>query len=125
MSVVIRLHNIDALCRAADLERQADLADALGVSQADVSRWLSGRRSLPMKRLDQLCQLLNCQPGDILSYVPDNGPETLTDALGSLSDPKVRQDAGHVVEAPQKRAARAVRQARKLGAQQGTPADDK
>ena len=29
----------------------------------------------PNKSLDRLCEILQCQPGDILEYVPDETPE--------------------------------------------------
>ena len=30
---------------------------------------------LTQKPLSKVCELLNCQPGDILEYIPDNTPD--------------------------------------------------
>lgn len=30
-----------------------------------------GRKNITMKTLDRLCELLDCQPGDLIEYVPD------------------------------------------------------
>lgn len=35
---------------------------------------LRAKTSISFTNLDKLCELLNCQPGDILEYVP-NSPE--------------------------------------------------
>lgn len=32
---------------------------------------------IPYKTIDRLCTLLNCQPGDLLEYIPDDS-ETIT-----------------------------------------------
>ena len=39
---------------------KAELAKALGVSQASVSHWESGTNSIDINRLFQLCNILNC-----------------------------------------------------------------
>lgn len=52
--------------------RQEDLAAVLGVSQQQVSRLLRKMpRRLPASILTRACELLQCQPGDLLEYVPD------------------------------------------------------
>lgn len=33
---------------------------------------LKNNTNVNMSTINQLCKLLNCQPGDILEYVPDN-----------------------------------------------------
>lgn len=34
----------------------------------------SGKTTIDGKTIDKLCRVLNCQPGDLLEYVPDDLP---------------------------------------------------
>ena len=36
---------------------------------------------IPYKSINRLCSLLDCQPGDVLEYVPDAGEDTADDAF--------------------------------------------
>jgi len=53
-----------------------DLAGAIGLAVANVSILKNGRaKAVRFSTLDAICAVLGCQPGDILSYVPDDaGP---------------------------------------------------
>jgi DNA-binding Xre family transcriptional regulator len=45
-----------------------------GQSFTNITKILNGERStdtLSLRTIDRLCYFLNCQPGDILEYVPD------------------------------------------------------
>ena len=44
---------------------KAELAKALGVSQASVSHWESGANSIDINRLFQLCQVVGCDISDM------------------------------------------------------------
>lgn len=46
------------------IERMADLADAIGVTQSTLSHWF-GRRDAPPAYVDALCRVLACQPDDL------------------------------------------------------------
>ncbi|SDY54848.1 helix-turn-helix domain-containing protein [Herbiconiux ginsengi] len=49
-----------------------DLAAAIGITVANVSVLKNGRaKAVRFTTLDAICEVLGCQPGDILSYVPD------------------------------------------------------
>lgn len=49
----------------------AELADAIGITPANVSVLKSGRaKAVRFSTLDAICQVLGCQPGDILAYEP-------------------------------------------------------
>lgn len=51
----------------------AQLAAAIRITQANVSVLKSGRaRAVRFTTLDAICETLQCQPGDILSYVADD-----------------------------------------------------
>lgn len=45
------------------------------IGEATMQR-LRHKQSVSYEVLAKLCELLNCQPGDILEYVPSESPET-------------------------------------------------
>lgn len=58
-----------------------DLAQRVGITLANLSILKTGKaRAVRFTTLDALCRELNCQPADILVYVPDEGEEQLRDA---------------------------------------------
>ena len=55
-----------------------DLAAAVGITTANISILKNGRaKAVRFSTLDAICAVLDCQPGDILSHVPDeeNSPD--------------------------------------------------
>ncbi|PPF77336.1 transcriptional regulator [Subtercola sp. Z020] len=49
-----------------------ELATAIDLAVANVSVLKNGRaKAIRFTTLDAICEALGCQPGDILSYVPD------------------------------------------------------
>lgn len=53
-----------------------DFADAIGLSPANVSVLKNGRaKAVRFSTLDAICEVLGCQPGDVLRWVPDDGDE--------------------------------------------------
>ena len=46
--------------------KQADLARGLGVSEATISKWLSGKSSPRMKKIDDICKILGVKREDLL-----------------------------------------------------------
>jgi putative transcriptional regulator len=49
-----------------------DLAAAIDLAVANVSILKNGRaKAVRFTTLDAICSVLDCQPGDILTYVPD------------------------------------------------------
>jgi putative transcriptional regulator len=58
---------------AAKRIRSKDLAEALGLTEVSVYK-LRGTDNMPRlteRRLDGICRVLRCQPGDLLSWIPD------------------------------------------------------
>lgn len=52
--------------------RSKDLAERIGLTEVNLSRIKTGKISaVRFSTLDALCRELDCQPGDILEYVPD------------------------------------------------------
>ena len=54
-----------------------ELADAIGITPANVSVLKNARaKAVRFTTLDAICRVLECQPGDILEWVPgDDEPE--------------------------------------------------
>ncbi|MDY0827774.1 helix-turn-helix transcriptional regulator [Microbacterium sp. BG28] len=51
----------------------ADLATAIGITPANVFVLKNGRaKAVRFTTLNAICQVLNCQPGDILRHRPDD-----------------------------------------------------
>ncbi|MGI1691572.1 helix-turn-helix domain-containing protein [Thermoanaerobacter uzonensis] len=52
--------------------RMTDLAKASGVSRVTIHRLYKGDvTGVEMETLNRLCKALECQPGDLMVYVPD------------------------------------------------------
>ena len=68
--IVLRLDRVLADCKM----RSKELAERVGISEVNLSRIKTGRISaVRFSTLDAICRVLDCQPGDILEYVPDEG----------------------------------------------------
>jgi putative transcriptional regulator len=49
-----------------------DFAEAIGITPANVAVLKNGRaKAVRFTTLDAMCRVLDCQPGDLLAYVPD------------------------------------------------------
>lgn len=54
-----------------------ELADKVDITIANLSILKNNKaKAVRFSTLDALCKALNCQPGDILSWVPDEEDET-------------------------------------------------
>ncbi|CAM4178797.1 helix-turn-helix domain-containing protein [Lacicoccus alkaliphilus] len=52
------------------------LADEIGVSIVNLSNLKTGKvKAVRFSTLDAICKALDCQPGDILEYAPDDPAE--------------------------------------------------
>jgi putative transcriptional regulator len=51
--------------------RSKELAERIGITEQNVSLLKSGKvKGMRFDTLEQICTVLNCQPGDILEYRP-------------------------------------------------------
>lgn len=51
-----------------------ELADAVGITQANLSILKTNKaKAIRFSTLDAICAALDCQPADILEFVPDKG----------------------------------------------------
>lgn len=55
-----------------------ELAGRVGISQVNMSRIKTGKVSaMRFSTLDAICRALDCQPGDVLEYMPDDEADNL------------------------------------------------
>ncbi|MGP8080821.1 MAG: helix-turn-helix domain-containing protein [Dehalococcoidales bacterium] len=68
MAIIIRLDRV-----LADRKMQMnDLAEKVGISNVNMSNLKTGKvKAIRFSTLEAICKYLNCQPGDILEYRPD------------------------------------------------------
>ena len=70
MAIVVRLD----LMLAQRKVRSNDLANAIGITPSNLSLLKSGKvKGVKFETLDAICDYLDCQPGDILERVPNDG----------------------------------------------------
>ena len=63
--------NLDTVMRKRGIGL-TELADKVGITLANLSILKNNRaRAVRFSTLDAICKALDCQPGDILEYVPD------------------------------------------------------
>lgn len=49
-----------------------EFAEAVGITPANIAVLKNGRaKAVRFATLDAICRVLECQPGDVLRYVPD------------------------------------------------------
>lgn len=53
--------------------RSKDLARQVGITEQNISLLKSGKvKGMRFETLDKICEILECQPGDLLVYEPEN-----------------------------------------------------
>jgi putative transcriptional regulator len=74
MPIVVRL---DVMMARRKVRSNA-LARAVGITEANLSLLKSGKvKGIRFSTLEAICRYLDCQPGEILEWVPDEGAEGL------------------------------------------------
>ena len=77
MPIIVRLDVVMARRKV----RPNVLARAIGITEANLSLLKSGKvKGIRFSTLEALCRRLDCQPGDILEFQPDEGEEGLRKA---------------------------------------------
>ena len=77
MPIIVRL---DVMMARRKVRSNA-LARAVGITEANLSLLKSGKvKGVRFSTLEAICRHLDCQPGEILEWVPDEGAETLKQA---------------------------------------------
>lgn len=68
MAIII---NIDVMLAKRKMQSQ-ELAEKIGITQANLSILKTGKaKALKLSTLDAICKALNCQPGDLLEFQPE------------------------------------------------------
>ncbi|CCJ05964.1 helix-turn-helix transcriptional regulator [Methylocystis sp. SC2] len=63
--------NLDVMLAKRKM-RSRDLAQQIGIAEQNVSLLKSGKvKGVRFDTLEKICDILQCQPGDILEYRPD------------------------------------------------------
>lgn len=69
MAIIIRLDRMMA-DRKMSLN---ELAEKVGLSNVNMSNLKTGKmKGVRFETLNAICEALNCQPGDLFEYVPDD-----------------------------------------------------
>lgn len=67
MTIIVKLDVI----LAARKVKSKELADAIGITEQNLSLIKQGKiKGFRFSTLDALCQYLDCQPGDLFSFIP-------------------------------------------------------
>jgi len=70
MPIIVRL---DVMLARRKIRSNA-LAAAIGITEANLSLLKSGKvKGIRFETLAAICVFLDCQPGDLLEYVPETG----------------------------------------------------
>ena len=68
MAIILRLDRVMA-DRKMSLN---ELSERVGVANVNLSKIKTGKvNAIRFSTLEAICKVLNCQPGDIMEYVPD------------------------------------------------------
>ena len=83
MAIILRLDRVMA-DRKMSLN---DLAANVGISNVNLSKLKTGKVSaIRFSTLDGICRVLECQPGDILEYEPEEKPAELPEPQATQDD---------------------------------------
>ena len=64
--------NVDVLLARRKMS-SGELAERIGISPTNLSILKTGKaKAVRFTTLDAICKALDCQPGDVLEYRPDN-----------------------------------------------------
>ncbi|HEY9574079.1 MAG TPA: helix-turn-helix transcriptional regulator [Lachnospiraceae bacterium] len=69
MAIVV---NIDVMLAKRKMS-VTELSEKVGITIANISILKNGKaKAIKLETLSKVCKALDCQPGDILEYMPDN-----------------------------------------------------
>ena len=64
--------NIDVMLAKRKMQSQ-ELAEKIGITQANLSILKTGKaKAIKLSTLEAICKALDCQPADLLEYIPEN-----------------------------------------------------
>ena len=63
--------NIDVMLAKRKMQSQ-ELAEKIGITQANLSILKTGKaKAIILSTLETICKALDCQPADLLEYIPE------------------------------------------------------
>ncbi|HEX9981396.1 MAG TPA: helix-turn-helix transcriptional regulator [Flavobacterium sp.] len=63
--------NVDVMLAKRKM-RSNELADRIGITTANLSILKTGKaKAIRFSTLEAICRVLECQPGDIIEYIPE------------------------------------------------------
>lgn len=72
MAIIVRLDVMLALRKL----KSKELAAHIGITEANLSLLKSGKvKGVRFETLERICEFLQCQPGDLLEYQPEESEE--------------------------------------------------
>ncbi|BAQ11827.1 helix-turn-helix domain-containing protein [Bacillus sp. OxB-1] len=72
MTIII---NIDVMLAKRKMS-VTELAERVGITMANLSILKNGKaKAIRLSTLEAICKALDCQPGDLLEYQPDEGAD--------------------------------------------------
>ena len=72
MTIII---NIDVMLAKRKMS-VTELAERVGITMANLSILKNGKaKAVRLSTLEAICKALDCQPGDLLAYQPDEGEQ--------------------------------------------------
>ncbi|TDB68857.1 helix-turn-helix domain-containing protein [Arundinibacter roseus] len=75
MSIIV---NVDVMMARRKMSL-TELAEKVDITLANLSILKTGKaKAIRFSTLEAICEALNCQPGDILEYVPDEAEKALS-----------------------------------------------
>lgn len=75
MAIII---NIDVMLAKRKMS-VTELSGRVGITMANISILKNGKaKAVKLDTLNKICRALDCQPGDLLEYVPDTETDTDT-----------------------------------------------
>ncbi|MEK4852965.1 helix-turn-helix transcriptional regulator [Paenibacillus sp. FSL H7-0756] len=70
MAIIV---NIDVMLAKRKMS-VTELTERVGITMANLSILKNGKaKAIRFSTLSAICKALDCQPGDLLEYIPDNG----------------------------------------------------
>jgi putative transcriptional regulator len=76
--------NIDLMLARRKMRSNA-LAESVGITPQNLSVLKTGRaKAIRFSTLESLCRALDCQPGDLLSYVPEAPTPEAAEAMAEI-----------------------------------------
>ncbi|WP_109700424.1 helix-turn-helix domain-containing protein [Chitinophaga deserti] len=67
--------NLDVMLAKRKMQL-TELSDRMGITLSNLSILKTGKaKAIRFSSLELICEILECQPGDILEFVPEKGPK--------------------------------------------------